>query len=163
MFEHSPHAGKSFGILAHENRNYATDPTQEARYRMLSALSKCAFTLLKANSIGIKVGRNRTEDRSASHPPLRSPPRRQGPCAPGRLSIKTVSPRLSIGTRHCFTQARNIGPFMAPSSTNGATISRCRRAGNEGDRFPMFVRRVANQPFAAQQRPRSDQPSKVGG
>jgi hypothetical protein len=29
--------------------------------------------------------------------------------------------------KHCFTQARNIGPFIAPSSTNGAVMARCRR------------------------------------
>src|SRR5689334_18538112 len=42
--------------------------------------------------------------------------------------MSTISPRLRVGTRHCFTYARNIGPFMAPSITNGAVIPRRRKA-----------------------------------
>jgi hypothetical protein len=58
-------------------------------------------------------------------------------------------PRLRVGTRHCFTYATNIGPFMPPSSTKGATIARCRRPATNVNCFPMPVRCVADQPLSS--------------
>src|SRR3989442_5362415 len=37
---------------------------------------------------------------------------------------------------------------MAPSSTNGAVMPRCRRPPHEGDCFPMSMRRVVDEPLA---------------
>ena len=45
-----------------------------------------------------------------------------------QLSITTMSPRLSIGHRHCSRYARNISPVMAPSKAIGAVILSCRIA-----------------------------------
>src|ERR1035441_1034949 len=45
----------------------------------------------------------------------------------GRLSIITVSPRLSVGTRHRSRYAMKAVAFIGPSSTKGATIPRRRR------------------------------------
>jgi hypothetical protein len=64
-----------------------------------------------------------------------------------RWSISTISPRLSVGTRHYSTLARNIGPLMAPSSTNGHAA--LPQAAHEDDRFPLSLRRVVDEPFAA--------------
>lgn len=48
-------------------------------------------------------------------------------CEP-RLSITTISPGCSTGTSACCTQARNAAPLIVPSSTQGATKPRVRRA-----------------------------------
>ena len=41
--------------------------------------------------------------------------------------MMTVSRRPRVGARHCSMYARKAGPFIAPSSTNGATIPSCRK------------------------------------
>src|SRR3974377_2099891 len=41
--------------------------------------------------------------------------------------MMTVSRRRRVGGRHCSMYARKAGPFIAPSSTNGATIPSCRK------------------------------------
>ena len=44
-----------------------------------------------------------------------------------RLSATTVSPGRSVGASICSTQARKAGPWIAPSSTSGATSPSARR------------------------------------
>src|SRR5271169_118182 len=39
----------------------------------------------------------------------------------------TISRRPSVGARHCSIYARKVGPFIAPSTTNGATIPSWRK------------------------------------
>src|SRR3974390_444729 len=41
--------------------------------------------------------------------------------------MMTVSRRPRVGAKHCSMYARKAGPFIAPSSTNGATIPSCRK------------------------------------
>jgi hypothetical protein len=41
--------------------------------------------------------------------------------------MMTISRRPSVGARHCSTYARKVGPFIAPSMTNRATIPSCRK------------------------------------
>src|SRR6516164_2947444 len=41
--------------------------------------------------------------------------------------MMTVSRRPRVGARHCSMYARKAGPFIAPSSTNGATIPSWRK------------------------------------
>src|SRR3974377_1750707 len=41
--------------------------------------------------------------------------------------MMTVSRRPTVVERHCSMYARKAGPFIAPSSTNGATIPSCRK------------------------------------
>src|ERR1019366_58829 len=40
----------------------------------------------------------------------------------GRLSMMTMSPRLSVGARHCSIQARKAALVIGPSTTKGAVI-----------------------------------------
>jgi hypothetical protein len=48
--------------------------------------------------------------------------RTPGTLCDGRLSIMTISRRLSVGTRNCFTHSTKVSPFIAPSITKGATM-----------------------------------------
>src|ERR1700675_2636038 len=48
-----------------------------------------------------------------------------------QLSITTMSPRRSVRTKHCWTYARNISPFMAPLITIGAVILLWRKAATK--------------------------------
>src|SRR5271165_948131 len=41
--------------------------------------------------------------------------------------MTTISRRPRAGTRHCSIYARKVGPFIAPSSTNGAIIPSWRK------------------------------------
>jgi len=45
--------------------------------------------------------------------------------------MMTMSLRMSVGTRHCSTYARNVSPVIDPSSTKGAVIPLWRRAATK--------------------------------
>src|SRR5215813_9631319 len=51
-------------------------------------------------------------------------------CA-GRLSITTISLRLRVGARHCLTYARNLAPFIEPSTVHGARMPLRRSAATK--------------------------------
>src|SRR5262249_29340604 len=51
-------------------------------------------------------------------------------CA-GRLSITTISLRLSMGARHCWTYAKNLLPLIEPSTVHGARIPLRRSAATK--------------------------------
>ena len=56
MFERSPHGEKVSAFLRTEIGNNATDPAQEAWIVCSAALRRCALSLLKASSIGLRSG-----------------------------------------------------------------------------------------------------------
>ena len=85
-------------FLCGEIGNGATDPTPEARDRMLGCLAQMRLEFAEGQFDWVEVRRilRKINQRSArSFDGLRD--------AGGRLSMSTISPRLRVGTRHCFT------------------------------------------------------------
>src|SRR5215831_5563927 len=88
-------------FLRAEIANNATDPTQEPQNRMLSRLAQMRFEFAEGQLNRVEVRRilRKINQRCARcFDRLRD----AGDLA-GRWSISTISPRLRVGTRHCFT------------------------------------------------------------
>ena len=98
----------------------------------------------------IEVGRVGRQDKSLA-PAERMALRIAWPLWLPRLSMMTMSPGLSVGTRNCSTQAVKLRPLIGPSSTYGASIRSWRRAARKvsvrhlpkGARATSFVPRGA--------------------
>ena len=97
------------------------------RSRDSKTLRRKALNLLNGISIGLRsgeyCGRYCTVAPKASITSFTP-----GTLWAGRLSITTMSLHLSIGARHCPTQATKAGQSIGQSMTIGATILLCRKA-----------------------------------
>jgi hypothetical protein len=89
-------------FLCGEIGNGATDPTPEARDRMLGRLAQMRLEFAEGQFDWVEVRRilrKINQRRARSFDGLRD----AGTLCTGRLSMSTISPRLRVGTRHCFT------------------------------------------------------------
>ena len=84
-----------------------------------SALRRSVLSLANACSIGLRSGLYGGR-KSSLAPTARIAFRTAGLLWLPRLSSTTMSPALSVGTRHCSTHARKLCPLIGPSNTRGA-------------------------------------------
>jgi hypothetical protein len=89
-------------LLRTEPSNEAPDPPQEAWNGVLGRFAQMRFEFAEGKFDWIKVGRilREVDQRSARRSIAAATPMT---LCTGRLSMSTISPRFSVGTRHCCT------------------------------------------------------------
>jgi len=102
-----------------------------------AALLSMRLSFAKTCSMGFRSGEYGGRKRSFA-PAARIAFLTPGPLWLPRLSMMTISPGASVGTRNCSIQLVKLWPLMGPSSTQGASMRSDRSAATKVrvDHFP---------------------------
>ena len=90
-------------FLRAEIGNDATDPTQELQNRMLGRLAQMRLEFAEGQLDRVEVRRILRKINQRREPAALIASATPATLWTGRWSISTISPRLRVGTRHCFT------------------------------------------------------------